>query len=126
MTNVTPKILKAGPTMMFNPGNINFWLTLIFITGVALHCIHYFGRSSMWFDELTSALNIRDRSFYQLATESLDHNQVAPLGFLWLEKLATLLFGVNDYAYRFFPFIFSLLSLILFFSISKQFLKKIT
>jgi hypothetical protein len=98
---------------------------LVSIVGVALRCVHFYGRSSMWFDELTSALNIRDRSFYQLATESLDHNQVAPVGFLLLEKLATVLFGVNDHAYRFFPFVFSLIALPLFLNISKHFLKGI-
>ena len=79
----------------------------------------------MWFDELTSALNIRDRSFFQLATESLDHNQVAPVGFLLLEKLSTVLFGINGHAYRFIPFVFSLIALPLFFKISRQFLKGI-
>ena len=63
----------------------------------------------MWFDELTSALNIRDKSFYHLATQSLDYNQVAPLGFLLSEKIATIFLGVNDHAYRFFPLIFSIM-----------------
>lgn len=105
--------------------NDSFWI-LIFSLGVLLRCLNYFPHSSMHFDELTSALNIRDRSFYQLATESLDYNQVAPVGFLWLEKLATSLMGVNDLAYRFFPFLFSLLSLLIFYSLSKQFLKGIS
>lgn len=98
----------------------------IFGIGIVLRCLNYFPHSSLHFDELTSALNIRDRSFYQLATESLDHNQVAPVGFLWLEKAATLLFGVNDLAYRFFPFAFSVLSMALFYSICKLFLKGAT
>ncbi len=101
-------------------------VVLVFGIGIVLRCLNYFPHSSLHFDELTSALNIRDRSFYQLATESLDHNQVAPVGFLWLEKAATLLFGVNDLAYRFFPFVFSVLSLVLFYSISKLFLKGAT
>jgi hypothetical protein len=113
---------KAG---LLNPRHINFWIMLVFVVGIALRCVHFFGRSSMWFDELTSALNIRDRSFFQLATQSLDHNQVAPVGFLLLEKLATVIFGVNDHAYRFFPFVFSICSLLLFLNISKFFLKGI-
>jgi hypothetical protein len=79
----------------------------------------------MWFDELTSALNIRDKSFYQLATQSLDYNQVAPVGFLWLEKLSTVFLGVNNHAYRFFPLVFSIISLFLFLNISKHFFKGI-
>lgn len=107
---------------ILNPRKIHFWFAIVFIIGIMLRSIHFFGRSSMWFDELTSALNIRDKSFFQLATESLDHNQVAPVGFLELEKLATVVFGVNDHAYRFFPFVFSICSLVLFLNIGKAFL----
>lgn len=107
----------------YNPRTLHFWLLVVFLAAVVLRGVHYFGRSSMWLDELASAFNISERSFYQLATESLDFNQVAPLGFLWLQKTATLLFGVNDHAYRFFPFVLSLLSLVLFLSICKNFLK---
>ncbi len=87
---------------------INFCIVLVSLTAVVLRCIHYFGRSSMWLDELASAFNISERNFSQLATETLDFNQVAPLGFLWLQKLATMVFGLNDHAFRFFPFVFLL------------------
>lgn len=107
----------------YSPRTLHFWLLVVFLVAVILRGVHYFGRSSMWLDELASAFNISERSYYQLATESLDFNQVAPLGFLWLQKTATLLFGVNDHAYRFFPFVLSLLSLVLFLSICKNFLK---
>jgi len=107
----------------YSPRKLNFWLLLVFIVAVVLRAVHYFSRSSMWLDELAAAFNVSERSFYQLATESLDFNQVAPLGFLWLQKTATLLFGVNDHAFRFFPFVLSLLSLVLFLSICKNFLK---
>ena len=102
---------------------IHFWTCLIIMAGIALRSIHYFARSSMWFDELTSSLNVQSHSFYQLATQPLDFNQVAPLGFLWYEKLATILFGENDLAFRFFPWVLSIVSIFLFLSISKQFLK---
>ncbi len=106
-----------------NYKNIDFWLLLILLAATILHLTHFIFRTSMWFDELTGALNIRDKSFYQLATQSLDYNQVAPIGFLFLEKLSTIILGVNDHAYRFFPLIFSLISLLLFLNISKQFFK---
>ena len=104
---------------------VHSWILLVFLMAIVLRCIHYFGRSSMWLDELASAFNITERSFYQLATESLDFNQVAPLGFLWLQKSATLIFGVNDHAFRFFPFLFSLAGLVLFYTISRRFLQGI-
>lgn len=102
---------------------IEFWLFLILLTAIILHLIHFIFRTSMWFDELTSALNIRDKSFSLLATQTLDYNQVAPVGFLFLEKMATIIIGINDHAYRFFPLVFSLISLLLFLNISKQFFK---
>lgn len=105
---------------------IQFWIGLVFLTALVLRCLHYFGRSSMWLDELASSFNVMERNFYQLATETLDFNQVAPLGFLWLQKLATLLFGQNDHAFRFFPFVFSILSLLLFYLVCKTFLKGVT
>ena len=108
---------------LLNPRHINFWLLLVFITGVFLCSIHFLGRSSMWFDELTCALNVQHHTYYQLATQSLDYNQVAPVGFLLLEKFATSLFGENDFAFRFFPWIWSLVSLVLFLNIARHFIK---
>jgi hypothetical protein len=106
-----------------NPRHINFWLLPVFITGVILCSIQFFGHSSMWFDELTCALNVQHHSYFQLVTQSLDYNQVAPVGFLLLEKFATTLFGENDFAFRFFPWIWSLVSLVFFLDVAKHFLK---
>jgi len=106
-----------------NPKHNDFWLLLVLTTGVILSSIQFFGHSSMWFDELTCALNVQNHSYYQLATQSLDHNQVAPVGFLLLEKFATSLFGENDFAFRFFPWIWSLVSLVFFLDVAKHFFK---
>ncbi len=108
---------------LLNIRHTNFWLLLIVITGIILRSIHFFGRSSMWFDELTCALNIQTHSYFQLATQSLEYNQVAPMGFLLFEKLATSLFGENDFAFRFFPWLWSMVSLVLFLKIAKHFLQ---
>lgn len=108
---------------LLNPRHINFWLLLVFTTGVILSSIQFFGHSSMWFDELTCALNVQHHSYYQLMTQSLDYNQVAPVGFLLFEKFATTLFGENDFAFRFFPWIWSLVSLVFFLDVVKHFLK---
>ena len=108
---------------LLNLRHANFWLLLVLITGIILRSIHFFGRSSMWFDELTCALNIQTHSYFQLATQSLDYNQVAPVGFLLFEKFATSLFGENDFAFRFFPWLWSLVSVLLFLKIAKHFLQ---
>ena len=120
MTNIGVSFTK-----MSSLKKIDFWIMVVTVIAIVLRCIHYFGRSSMWLDELASAFNISERSFYQLATETLNFNQVAPLGFLWLQKLSTVIFGVNDHAFRFFPFVLSLIAIGLFLAICKNFLKGI-
>jgi hypothetical protein len=72
---------------------VQFWLVIIILAGVALRTVQSVGGGSMWFDELTSALNVQSKTFVQLATDSLDSNQVAPVGFLLGQKLSTYLFG---------------------------------
>jgi hypothetical protein len=107
-----------------NPRHLNFWIAAIIIAGFILRSVQYFGATSLWLDEVTSALNIQSRNFAQLATEKLEFNQVAPLGFLWTSKIAALLFGEEDLAYRFVPWLWSLLSVPLFYFVAKRFLHR--
>ncbi|MHB8829693.1 MAG: hypothetical protein ACYC6Q_09250 [Syntrophales bacterium] len=55
-------------------------------------------------DEAMLALNILRRNFFGLISP-LSHNQVAPVGFLFIEKLSILIFGVNETALRLLPLI---------------------
>jgi len=108
----------------FNPRSFNFWILTALLIGVVLRSIEYFGATSLWLDEVASAMNIQTRNFAQLATDKLEFNQVAPLGFLWTSKIAALIFGENDEAYRLVPFCWSILSLPLFYLVAKRFLAK--
>ncbi len=99
-----------------------FFVFLIITIGVTLTTVQYLGRSSLTLDELASAKNIETRNYYQLATESLDFNQVAPIGFLFTQKAFISIFGTSDYAHRFLPWLASILSIFLFWQISRQFL----
>ena len=67
---------------------------------------------SLWLDETSLALNICGRSFAELL-RPLDHDQAAPIGFLWLEKAAVLALGPNELALRLLPFLASIATLIL-------------
>jgi len=67
--------------------------------GIVLRLFHGLYGRSMWADEACLALNILHRSFRQLAG-SLDFHQAAPLGFLWLEKVETLVLGTSDLSFR--------------------------
>lgn len=70
--------------------------------GAALRGVSFLERPSLAMDEARLSLNIAARSFAGLAAP-LDHDQSAPLLFLWAERLMTRLFGVNEPALRALP-----------------------
>ena len=79
-------------------------LAIVLGIGFLLPAVLYFARPSLLLDEVRLALNIGARSWIGL-TRPLDYDQTAPLLFLWAEKLATVLGGVNEYTLRALPFV---------------------
>jgi hypothetical protein len=76
-------------------------LAVLFVAvGCILRLVQYFGNPSQWFDELLLSNNVASRSLTTLLTAPLGDGQVAPVGFLLLEKTATLIFGQTDLAFR--------------------------
>lgn len=75
---------------------------LIILLSGLIRLIQYGFNRSLWGDEATIALNIINRSYGELL-QPLDYGQGAPIGFLWVEKLSTQLFGINEYSLRLFP-----------------------
>jgi hypothetical protein len=65
------------------------------------------------------ALNIVHRSFVELA-QPLDHGQGAPLGYLFFQKLLTVLFGNRDYVLRIFSLICGLSSIWVIYELAKH------
>ncbi len=61
----------------------------------------------IWLDEQMISLNIRDRDFTELAGP-LEFNQVAPLGWLWIERLAVRIAGADEWVLRFAPLAFGI------------------
>jgi hypothetical protein len=90
--------------------------------GVILRLIEYFVNRSLWLDESSLALNIVNRSMHELL-QPLDHYQSAPIGFLILVKLLVNFFGNSGYILRLIPLLSGLVSLFLFYIVSKQLLK---
>ena len=88
------------------------------LLGILVRTVQYLSNRSLWGDEVNLALNIIDRSYIEL-TQTLDYNQAAPLGFLWLEKLATQIFGNSEYALRLLPFAASIVSLGVFYCLTR-------
>jgi hypothetical protein len=90
--------------------------------GAALRLASFFSNRSLWEDEAFIALNIRGRSFAGLLSP-LDLNQVAPVGFLLSEKLATRLLGPADWVLRLTPLLASLAGLPLFYAVARRVLR---
>jgi len=85
------------------PAGPRLAVAVVLAVGFLLPAVLYFARPSLLLDEVRLALNIGARSWVGL-TRPLDYDQTAPLLFLWAEKLATVLGGVNEYALRALPF----------------------
>ena len=96
-------------------------LAALVLLGAVLRIYQYAADRSLWLDEAALAHNIIQRGLGQLAAP-LDYAQIAPLGFLWLEKCAVLLFGRSEYALRLLPLLASLAALVLFAIVARRIL----
>lgn len=81
--------------------------------GVALRLRPYLANRSLWLDESFLALNVISRDFAGLA-RPLDYDLVAPLGFLWAERLIVTAFGDSEYALRALPVLAAISALFVF------------
>jgi hypothetical protein len=112
----TPKIEK--------PRGNYVWLLLAILViaiGTAMRLWFYLYNRSMYRDEAALALNIVGRSFGGLL-KPLDNDQGAPVGFLLLEKLVIRLLGNTEYSLRLMPLAASIVSLPLFYWLSRKIL----
>ena len=90
--------------------------------GAVVRVIVYFQNRSIFMDEANLTFNVAERDWSGLFA-ALDYQQYAPPLFMWMQKAAWLLIGHTEYAIRFFPLLFGLGSLILFFSLCRHYLK---
>jgi hypothetical protein len=99
-------------------------IAVLLLLGIALRCRAYFGGTSLWLDEMLLARNILELSLSALLTEPLQLDQVAPRGFLLVEKISVLAFGANELALRLFPFVCSIGGLLLFWRLASRVLDR--
>lgn len=97
-----------------------FYLIIFF--GVFLAIYQFLFNRSLWLDEASLALNIINKDFMELI-KPLDYHQVAPIGFLFIEKIAVLVFGKNELSLRIFPLISFLVSIPFFYLLSSKLVK---
>jgi hypothetical protein len=95
-------------------------LWALVVIGVGLRVWQYLADTSMWFDELSIARNITERSLAQLLTQPLGFEQTAPLGFLAMLKLSSMLFGTSDMSLRVFPFLCGIASVFVFWRVATR------
>jgi len=77
-------------------------------------------------DEIYLSSSFLHFSYSDLATRALDHDQKAPIGFLWLVKLTVDLFGKNEMALRLIPLLAGIASVLLFAKICRYFLSPVS
>jgi 4-amino-4-deoxy-L-arabinose transferase-like glycosyltransferase len=90
--------------------------------GIGLRIWQYAADMSFWFDELSVARNIHERSLGVLLSQPLDYVQVAPVGFLALEKISTVVLGPSDLALRVVPLLCGIAALFLFWRLATRML----
>jgi 4-amino-4-deoxy-L-arabinose transferase-like glycosyltransferase len=89
-------------------------LTTLVVLGLVLRVWQYAANPSLWYDEISIARNLTERSLGDLVSGPLFYTQIAPVGWIALTKLATLALGTSDYALRFVPFVCGVAALLLF------------
>jgi len=93
---------------------------LLVVVAIAVRAWAYLSDVSLWLDELLVSRNILGLPLGHLLTKPLLLDQVAPRGFLLLEKLAVMALGRNELALRLFPFCCSIASVFLFHRLSQR------
>ncbi len=83
----------------------------------------YIYNPSLWLDEAMLAVNVIRKGFLELAG-TLDLAQVAPFGFLWVEKAFVAVLGYGERAFRLAPLLLSLASIYMFYSIARRILNE--
>ncbi len=116
---------KADFTINSHDNGYKIIIWSIIGMGVALRLFHYFNDRSLWEDEIYLSTGIVKLSLSGLLHQSLDFQQKAPIGYLLIVKLCTMLFGSNEMGLRLFPLLCGIGSLLVFLPVAQCFLKPV-
>ncbi len=94
------------------------------VVGILLRLKSYLECRPLWVDECWSAIEIVNRSFWEILTHQyiFSVSSRPPTLFVFIEKISVLLFGNNEWALRLPPFLFSVASIIGFYYLARKFL----
>jgi hypothetical protein len=84
------------------------------LLGVGLRLWEYIFNRSLYLDEILLTRSIVGMPLGELLTKPLLMDQVAPRGFLLIERLVVMVLGPSEWGLRLFPFLCGILSVILF------------
>lgn len=87
-------------------------LSLLLLTGILARLRALLVGRSLWVDEVSLAVSIRDQRLIELLTEPLAFGQSAPPGFLLLSKISEAIFGSGLTSIRAVPFISGVAALV--------------
>lgn len=96
---------------------------LIFAFALSFRLETYLFNRQLWYDEAALASNFFEHSGFFWVFKHLNHCQMAPPLFLACVKFLISVFGKSDIVFRFLPFLSSILSVFVFYKLSKTFLK---
>jgi hypothetical protein len=87
--------------------NLSFPKIVIFgvvAAGILIALVQFLANRELLLDESRLIFNINDRGFAGLM-KPLDYLQVAPILFLWIEKILSFICPTSEYVFRVFPFL---------------------
>ena len=94
---------------------------VIVVLGIALRLVEFGRHRSMWMDEGSLYNNIVDTPIFPL-WRPLKHSQLAPPGFLAIERLVAQLGGTSTYDLRLLPLVSGIAALLMFRRVSRRLL----
>ena len=96
-----------------------FGAVVIIISLICAVRMNITGRT-LWLDEAMLAMSFCKRSFFEMFDPPLDWNQSAPVGYVFIVKLLTMMFGTSEHVLRAFSLISYALMLFVFYLISRD------
>jgi hypothetical protein len=115
---------QAPSPAWFSPAHVERWTWAFVCLGATIRLTRYLLRFPLWEDEAFLAYNYLDRGFAELLTP-LSFHQVAPIGYLWLQRATVELLGFSEWTLRLPAILVGLTSLVLFQRVSARMLNGI-
>lgn len=101
------------------------WTGFFIGTGILLRLFHFFYNRSLWMDEVYLASSLVKMNYAELVNQTLDYQQKAPIGFLWVVKTFVNLLGTNEMVLRLFPLLCGITALFVAVPVCRFFLKPV-